>query len=50
MTKDNCGSLCGGNGICPYIPCRRFPKCNHLQEQLDFARSYDGETLRVTLP
>ena len=23
-----------GNGLCPYVPCKDFPKCNHVKEAL----------------
>ena len=24
-------AICG-DGMCPYVPCNDFPKCNHLEE------------------
>jgi hypothetical protein len=26
------GAICG-DGMCPYVPCKDFPNCNHLKEQ-----------------
>jgi hypothetical protein len=33
------GAICG-DGMCPYIPCRNFPNCNHLEEQMKFERRF----------
>lgn len=27
------GAICG-DGMCPYIPCKKFPKCLHWKEEL----------------
>ena len=27
------GAVCGA-GMCPYIPCVDFPKCEHLEKDL----------------
>ena len=35
MTKQT-GAICG-DGMCPYVPCLKFPECNHWKEQLDNA-------------
>ena len=24
------------SGLCPYVFCEKFPKCNHLQEQIEY--------------
>jgi len=37
------GAICG-DGMCPYIPCRNFPNCNHLEEQLKFERKFEVKT------
>ena len=29
------GAICG-NGMCPYVPCKDFPKCNHTKKQLKY--------------
>ena len=31
------GAICG-DGMCPYIPCKDFPNCNHLEEQIKFEK------------
>jgi len=33
--KTNSGAICG-DGMCPYVPCKNFPKCGHLEKQLTF--------------
>lgn len=30
------------DGMCPYIPCKEFPKCKHIEEQLDYENKKDS--------
>lgn len=31
MNNKFVGAICG-NGMCPYIPCVEFPKCQHIKD------------------
>lgn len=31
-------SVICGDGMCPYVPCSKFPKCNHLEKQMEFEK------------
>jgi len=31
------------DGLCPYVPCIRFPKCNHLKKQLELEKEIEGK-------
>jgi len=32
--KKYAGSICG-DGMCPWLPCKDSPNCNHLKEFLE---------------
>ena len=31
MKDKQSGAICG-DGMCPYIPCEKFPECNHVNK------------------
>jgi len=30
VKKEQNGAICG-DGMCPYVPCKDYPKCRHIE-------------------
>lgn len=34
-SKEKTGAICG-DGMCPYVPCKDFPDCEHYKTYLEW--------------
>jgi len=32
-----------GDGMCPYVPCKDYPECNHIKKIINYSHDWEGK-------